>query len=270
MSISLSKEDSTLQEMSENINKIQATVKKMDTQNVVVSGISVILCTNRPEFQLNIFLNYDRQLHRPKELILVLNNNKMDLNWYRAIAIRYPNVLVFQMDESISLGRCLNFAVSKAKYPLIAKLDDDDYYSSYYLNGVVQCFHDNKADVFGKNTCYLYLKSRNLLLLLHPNRENQYTDMVMGSTLAFRRTVFRKVKFRHVSQGEDTYFFADCAKQNLKIYSCDPFNYVCIRRSNRLSHTWSVDEKTLLEHSIRVAETLDFTRYITHDVRRYY
>ncbi|GMA62876.1 glycosyltransferase [Alicyclobacillus fastidiosus] len=247
--------------------QIISPVKRADIQEVADNGISVILCTKRPQFLASIFSDYDRQLYKSKELILVLNNNQMELNRYKSFAAQHPNVSVYQLDESVSLGRCLNFAVSKAKYSVIAKFDDDDYYSPYYLDGVARCFNKNTADVLGKNTCYLYLESRNLLLLYHPNRENRYTRMVMGATLAFRRKVFYKVKFRNVSRGEDTYFFRDCAKNKLKIYTCDPFNYVCIRRSNRFSHTWTVDEKTIMKHSTRVATTENFKPYITSIVK---
>lgn len=244
-----------------------AVLKSGSNRNTAPSGISVIICTNRPLFRRNIFLNYGRQLYKTKELILILNKNRMDVNRYKAMAAKYPNVSVYQIDESTSLGSCLNVAVLKAKYPIITKFDDDDYYSPYYLHGVARCFNATDADVLGKNTCYLYLERKNLLVLFHPKRANQYTDIVMGSTLAFRRTVFKTVKFQDVSRGEDTYFLDDCAKQNLKIYSCDPFNYVCIRRSNRFSHTWSIDEKTILEHSRLVAKTKDFTKFVTRVVR---
>jgi hypothetical protein len=255
-----------LPERRSNILDTSISTKKAVTSNRADIGVSVILCTNRTQFLTNIFSNYGRQLYEPKELILVLNKNTMDVNKYRSVARDYHNVSVYQTDESMSLGKCLNFAGSKAKYPIIAKFDDDDYYSPYYLNGVVQCFNTSKADVLGKNTCYLYLKSRNLLLLFHPNRSNQHTDMVMGSTLAFRRMIFNKVKFRDVSRGEDTYFFRDCTKHKVKIYSCDPFNYVCIRRRNRFSHTWSIDERTILEHSVQITKTKNFIRYITRVV----
>lgn len=229
-------------------------------------GVSVIVSTRRPIFFENLFANYERQLYPRKELILILNNNKMDLKKYRAEAKYYPEVSVYRMDEKDSLGKCLNFAVAKSKYPFVAKFDDDDYYSPYYLNGVVSCFRKNKADVVGKNTCFLYLKSKHLLLLFHPKRTNQFTDLLMGSTLSFRKRVFQKMKFRDVSRGEDTFFFQDCAKHNIKLFSCDPYNYVCIRRMNRLTHTWTIDEKTILEHSEKVSHTMDFARFITKNV----
>ena len=266
-SYALSKGVLSLPERFANILKKKTSSKRVGIPNRGDNGISVILCTNRTQFLQNIFSNYGRQLYKTKELIVILNNNELDLKRYKTVAGKYPNVSVYQLDESVSLGRCLNFAVAKANYPLVVKFDDDDYYSPYYLRGVAKCFNTTGADVLGKKTCYLYLKSRNLLLLFHPNRANRYTDMVMGSTLAFRRMLFRKVKFRNVSRGEDTYFFDDCTKNKVKIYSCDPFNYVCIRRSNRFSHTWSIDEKTILKHSLPVTKTNHFPRYITRVVR---
>jgi glycosyltransferase involved in cell wall biosynthesis len=101
-------------------------------------GVSIVTCTNRPEFFLNILHNYHNQHYRPKELIIIINKDSVHLKTFQKIASVYPNVSVYQVPERLSLGQCLNCGIARAKHPLIAKFDDDDYYSPYYLREQVK------------------------------------------------------------------------------------------------------------------------------------
>lgn len=42
------------------------------------------------------------------------------------------NVYIFL--EKITLGECLNYGIQKVKHKLIAKFDDDDFYSKKYIS----------------------------------------------------------------------------------------------------------------------------------------
>jgi len=85
-------------------------------------GVSVITCTNRPLFINYVFENYKRQLYNPKELIIILNNNDIDSIAVKKQAANYEAIKVYQLDESLSLGVCYNFAVQQCHYEYIAKL----------------------------------------------------------------------------------------------------------------------------------------------------
>ncbi len=73
-------------------------------------------------------------------------------------AQRLQNVKVYRIPGRVSLGKCLNFGVSKANYSLVAKFDHDDYYAPNYLNRAIRAMKRKNADVVGKRTIF-YLSS---------------------------------------------------------------------------------------------------------------
>ena len=80
----------------------------------LLPGVSVICSTNRPGFMEQVFANYLRQTYLPREFIIVLNNNSMNIEKWRAKAAPYADIRVYQLDENISLGECLNYAIEQA------------------------------------------------------------------------------------------------------------------------------------------------------------
>jgi len=63
----------------------------------------------------------------------VINKDSMSLAKYRQKVQGYKNISIYKVPESVALGACLNYAVSKTKYHFIAKFDDDDYYLPYCM-----------------------------------------------------------------------------------------------------------------------------------------
>jgi cellulose synthase/poly-beta-1,6-N-acetylglucosamine synthase-like glycosyltransferase len=122
---------------------------------------------------------------------------------YRNMSKKFKNVSVFQLPQKTSLGNCLNFAISKAKYNFVAKFDDDDYYAPQYISSVIGILNRKDIDVIGKRSFYLYLKSRKTLYIRFPNNENKYVRHIAGGTIIFKKKVFKHVKFSNVSLGED-------------------------------------------------------------------
>lgn len=92
-------------------------------------AVSIITCTRRRQNMDTLFHNYDRQNYRNKELIVILNHPSLKLSDYIRAALPYPNVRVYSLPGHVSLGSCLNYGVKMARYGLIAKFDDDDYYA---------------------------------------------------------------------------------------------------------------------------------------------
>ena len=93
-------------------------------------GVSIITCTNKMNKCKNIIDNFNRQNHQKKELIIVLNNNNLKIDKWRNNLCKYDNLKINQLDQKVTLGECINFAIDKSKYPIIAKFDDDDYYGT--------------------------------------------------------------------------------------------------------------------------------------------
>lgn len=216
------------------------------------AGVSIITCTNRPLFFLNLLKNYRNQAIAQKELIIILNKDSMSLQKYRRIAQKFQNVAVYKLPQFYSLGRCLNFGVKKSTYPYIAKFDDDDYYSPFYLRDSLKAFARTKADVVGKRTHFMYFLRKKLLIVRFPFRENKYVRVIAGGTIMAKRRVFERVLFPDRSLGEDVGFLSRCRAKGFRIYSANRFHYVIVRRPNRMSHTWKAKDRQILSNAHRV------------------
>ncbi|MDT3416046.1 glycosyltransferase involved in cell wall biosynthesis [Brevibacillus aydinogluensis] len=227
------------------------------------TGISIITCTKRPGMMRNLFQNYLRQRGVNKELIVVLNNDAMSEARYKNYARSFPNVSVYKLPGRTSLGACLNFAASKAHYPYLAKFDDDDYYAPRYAADTLRAFAQSKAAVVGKRSYFMYFSGLRLLILLYPGNEHRMTGGIAGGTLAFRRSVWNRVRFANRSLGEDVAFLRNCRRLGFRIYSGSRFHYCAIRRKNVGSHTWKAGHRYLLSRPHRrIARTVNYRKFV--------
>ncbi|MGO4111021.1 glycosyltransferase [Paenibacillus sp. YAF4_2] len=223
-------------------------------------GVSVVVSTKRPEFFDNILANFNRQRYKNKELVIVLHNNNINLTNYRKKVRAMKNVSIYQMAERFQLGRCLNHGIVKSKLPLIAKFDDDDYYSPYYLSEQIQALARTGTDVVGKKACYTYLQTSSRLILRFSGLKQRFVKTVSGGTILFRRAM--KVRFTpSVSLGEDINFLAKCRTRGYKIYATTPYNYVYLRRKS--GHTWKTTERYLMAGSKFIGRINNFRRVTT-------
>lgn len=224
-------------------------------------GVSIVTCTNRPEFFLNLLHNYHNQHYPHKELIIIINKDTVHLKVFQKIASAYPNVSVYQVPERLSLGQCLNCGIARAKHPLIAKFDDDDHYSPYYLREQVKALMRTRSFVVGKHACLVYLAASHRLIIRSPLERHKRVDFVQGGTILFRREVLKQVRFDDISLGEDVRFLRTCGRKGYAIYATSPYNYVYIRRKNKSTHTWQVNDRYYLRNSKPVAVTKDYRTF---------
>ncbi|NMB08045.1 MAG: glycosyltransferase [Tissierellia bacterium] len=121
------------------------------------NSVTVITPTNSITSLKNILENFNRQDLKEKELIIIINNNSIDENQWKNLVSKYENIKIYKLSENISLGRCLNFGVNKAKFNIIAKFDDDDYYGPKYLSDSLKAFDETDAKLIGKGATFVYL-----------------------------------------------------------------------------------------------------------------
>lgn len=123
-------------------------------------GISIICSTKRESFINNILDNFLSQDYENKELILLLNYNNPSHNEILNSINGYDDIQVFHQESNITLGQCLNYGISKAKYPVIAKFDDDDHYYPNYLNEMIYYLYNTKAHIVGKSCIYIFFQMK--------------------------------------------------------------------------------------------------------------
>jgi glycosyltransferase involved in cell wall biosynthesis len=218
-------------------------------------GVSIITSTNRPHFFENVINNYKRQLYKNKELIIILNKESMRLADYRRKIRLFSNITIYKAPEKFSLGRCLNYAASKTKYRFIAKFDDDDYYSPYYLREQMRALHRSGAGIVGKRAHLKYFEGKRLLAITSPMQRHKFVMFVAGGTLLFKKGVYNAVRFKNITLGEDVDFMRRSREKGYKIYSSSPYNFVGIRRKNKKSHTWTASDEKILKGSRVIART---------------
>ncbi|MBV6715810.1 glycosyltransferase [Paenibacillus chitinolyticus] len=237
-------------------------MKDGSIESVKKLGVSVVTCTNRRSYLKNLLDNYKRQDHPTKELIIIVNNDKIPLAPYRESAKKLRNIRIFRVSEQTSLGACLNYAVKKAKHGYIAKFDDDDYYAPYYLTESLQTFRQTKADVIGKRAHYMYLRGSKTLILRFSQDENRPVTRLPGATLVIRRDVLKKVPFPDRNVGEDDLFCLRSKKKGFKVYSAGKDNFVAIRRKNSSNHTWIISDRELITHHKKIPNVSNYKKFV--------
>lgn len=228
-----------------------------------ILGVSIITCTNRINNIENIFYNFERQKHIKKELIIILNNNSIDVKQFIDRAKLYENIKVFQLDETKSLGECINFAINHVSYEYISKFDDDNYYAPAFLIDLMDAFEYTNADIVGKHSYYAYLEGSNTLTVRFPNLENQYVKFLCGSAFIMKKDVCKQINFTYKTVQTMTIFFKDCVNRGMKLYSADRFNYVYIKHPSVDEHTWKINDDEFLKKCEIIRHTKNYIPYIT-------
>lgn len=227
-------------------------------------GVSVITCTNRPGTDSRIVANYNRQKYPVKELIVINNHSHHDPEAWSAKVKEYENVKVFEFDGSKTLAECLNFGVAQANYNYVAKFDDDNYYAPHYLTDLMHAFKYTDADIVGKRSCYVYFQDTKELAVRNPGNEHHYTNMLSGGALVINKKVFQDNRFLgNLAMGTVTRFLKRCVNNGLRLFSTDRFNYVYIRRSSGMKHTWNIDHDEFLRKCEAVLLTDDYITHVT-------
>ena len=221
--------------------------------------VSVITCTIREQMLVHIIANFQRQTVEEKELIIILNKNDINVEVPQG-----QNIRVFQLDEARTLGECLNFGTALARYDVVAKFDDDDYYSPIYLANSLGLMKETKAGVVGKAAIFVYFKKEQLLALFRPQMTNYFVkkELLAGGTLIFKKEVWEKVPFRPLNVGEDAQFQKDCLARNISLYSGSFQDYVLIRYQEGHQHSWKVDDGAFQKRCQRIAVTEAFEDYV--------
>lgn len=220
-------------------------------------NVSIVTCTNKPQFIENIMLNYINQTWINKEFILILNKNDLDITYYQDKAGRYKNIFIYQLPEETSLGRCYNFAEKKANFDYIATFDDDDFYAPNYITDLMYAFQYTNADIVGKLAYFIYFEDKEILALRNPYQEYKYLDSTSfldGGKKIVKKKVFDTIQYRDVSLLEDVYFCQDSIEKRFKIFSADKYNLAYLRCINKENHTWKEQDDTILKCCLVVTD----------------
>ncbi|WP_421084322.1 glycosyltransferase family protein [Rothia nasimurium] len=217
--------------------------------------VSILCSTIRPHQIENLVENVARQEYSNVELLVATHGFTLsdeEINKFQNLLPGKP-VKFISVDGSKSLGECLNFLIDNAHGEIFSKMDDDDYYAKYYLYDLVNILRITGADVTGKHARHIFIDDYALMLLYSPRTEHMWSDFVAGPTITGRAEVFRSVRFKELTIGEDTDFLNRVRAKGFTIYASDRFNFVQMRadksKDSSNKHTWTIDAHELLANS---------------------
>ncbi|GAE34817.1 glycosyltransferase family 2 protein [Halalkalibacter akibai] len=229
---------------------------------------TVVCCTKRGDHLENVLNNFNSQRFDDKELLIILNNNELDLHYYENVTDGNDQIRVYQLDEKVSLGESLNFAVKRAKKRYIAKFDDDDYYSPKYLQEASDVITATKAKVVGKASVYIYYKDDHTIGVLNEGKENMYIHkpfFLMGSTLIMEKTLLHRFPFSNVNLGEDLDIQQRWYENHISMYSGSKHHYAYIRYEDLAHHTSDASSARLKKHCSHLVKVNSFKKYVEYN-----
>lgn len=150
------------------------------------------------------------------------------------------------LDTELSLGACYNRLIDRADGDYIAKIDDDDIYSSNYLFDSLLAARYSRADVVGKHAHYMYLADKNLTVLRFPKWENRFTQFVSGPTILGSANIMKQVRFADITEGEDSDFLRRITQNGGTIYSAQRFGFTQMRQAQKATHTWAIPSEEVI------------------------
>lgn len=158
------------------INCISSTIRK--------NNINSVLKMLRDQKLVNI------------EVVIMTHGFKLNVIEIENFQSKYPNLEIkFKYcEDQMKLGDCLNIGIASTKYQYIAKIDDDDIYSSHYLEDNYYSLMYSEVDLVGKGTHFVYLKNLNIVIKREENKSLNYSNIIMGATLFGHRNIMINLK----------------------------------------------------------------------------
>src|SRR5690606_39605886 len=104
-------------------------------------------------------------------------------------------ISVVEADGSLPLGACMNLGLEAADGDFVAKMDDDNFYGTHYLDDLLDAFDYTDAGIVGKWAHYVWLRSSGAVVLRCPRSEHRYERLVQGGSMLLKADVARALRF---------------------------------------------------------------------------
>lgn len=196
--------------------------------------VAAILVSNRPDLVASAVERIGRQTWRPTEIIVGLHG-------FDDPGLRSPapdlDLRLLRFDERLTLGECLNQAISCSTATAFAKIDDDDYYGPAYLEDAVYDLMATTAPVTGKASVFAYLAGEDRTVIRRPGVEHRVIEGIFGgNTMVFRRSFWEEFPFPHRPRFVDRIVLEAARAAGVELYSGSRFEFCAVRHGK--GHTY--------------------------------
>jgi hypothetical protein len=171
----------------------------------------------------------------------------------------FPGDLVIEcLDDTMNLGQVLNALTDRVDRPLVAKWDDDDWYSPDHLADLVLALDYSGASLVGKAAEFIYLEALDLTIRRFTTGAETFSSTIAGGALLTSTLDLARFRWAEVPRQVDRRLIEAMAEQGLASYRTHGFGYVLRRRGHDLGgHTWNVDDAYFLRHAVEQRPGLD-------------
>lgn len=216
----------------------------------VIPRVSVITSTNRKDNLPEYFTRIQKQKGVELEINVVTHGFKLSEEEQTHYKEDQPFTINFiEANSDETLGVCLNKAIDSSTFPVVAKVDDDDYYLNNYILDQWIALNYSNADMVGKSECYYYFESKDVIAKRNIGDYYKFSDFVMGATIMTNLETMKKIKFDNIPKAVDTNFIRRLLEAEGKIYIGHPFELCVFRSNNTSGHTWQVGDISMLKNA---------------------
>ena len=203
--------------------------------------LTAILVSKRPERLDGALRAFRRQSWPHKELVVVLHLDAAPETLPRL----NKNERIFVAPSHWNLGRCLNMGISEARGRFWHKIDDDDFYSQFYLEESAWLYRSTQADAVGRASAYFYFEEADATFC-----RPDFTDIAFrmlqkggrhhlaGPALSARRHHDLPSFSSRVRSGSDALWVRDLQRRSARIVRYDTTSLVMFRAADQSVHTW--------------------------------
>ena len=208
--------------------------------------VSVLLATRRPGCLAMALANVARQSYPCLELVLALHGSGFDPDAVERAVAGFPHpVKVRRFDEQQVLGSVLNAATAAASGPLLAKMDDDDFYGVEHLWDLVLAHEYSGAALVGKFPATVYLAGLDRTVRRRRVISETWARSITGGTMLIPRAELEHAGgWRPVRRHVDQALVDDVLRAGGGIYRTHSAGYLLVRHGG--CHTWEADDANFL------------------------
>ncbi|MCC3380764.1 glycosyltransferase [Paenibacillus farraposensis] len=208
-------------------------------------GVAIIACQDQYAYLDGLLNSFHNQALEHKELILLFDETAISEKQVKELQSK-PNVVLHLFSEETPFDERIGLAIRHTGYDFVALMNGTDYYAAHFLTDLMHAFHYTDATIVGKLTRYLYLETRKQLMLVSPDKENQYVERLSGEAMIIKKQVLSEISLRGRTNEEFERFFSDCRSNGMKMFAADKFNYIrIVKKSDESSLSGDeVDIKT--------------------------
>lgn len=238
---------------SSTFSEVKDLVSKTNIKTDYSRKISIIMCTNRPDYIEYAIENAKKQSYPDKELILVLHGNGFDKkSMKKSLKSSGLEHKIVEASADMVFGEALNKGLDASTGYYVTKFDDDDGYGKHHLKDLELAIRYSQADVVGKWAHFVYLGSPKEMLSFEINRQEKFSGHLPGATFLIRRSLLSEYRFSRVKRAIDSTLWDRLKANGRQLYSTNRYNFVRVRHGG---NTWDVADNFFRQRSSKTIKT---------------